>query len=73
VELAEGSRVHDLVRALGAPAQLVYALLVDDSPVGLDHALEDGAVVTLMPPFAGGAGSSMHGGSDVAGTRAKVH
>ena len=55
IELAEGSRVADVVDALGAPEHLVYALLVDGEKAGLGHAVDDGAVITLMPPFAGGS------------------
>jgi molybdopterin converting factor small subunit len=56
VELAEGARIADLVRSLGAPVGLVHALLVDGRSAGMEHALSDGAEVTLMPPFTGGAG-----------------
>ena len=55
VELAEGATVGDLVDALGAPRQLVHALLVDEVRGALDNPLREGAAVTLMPPFGGGA------------------
>jgi molybdopterin converting factor small subunit len=54
VEVAAGSRVGDLVDALGAPRRLVFALLIDGRQATLEDALHDGAEVTLMPPFAGG-------------------
>ena len=53
VELS-GTTVADLVDALGAPRRLVHAILVDGARARLDAKLEDGARVTLMPPFAGG-------------------
>ena len=49
VEVDPGSRVADLVDALGAPRRLVFALLIDGR-----QAAHEGAEVTLMPPFAGG-------------------
>jgi molybdopterin converting factor small subunit len=55
VELPEGSSVGDLIDALGAPRQLVFSVLVDGTQAPHDAALADGAEVTLMPPFAGGA------------------
>jgi molybdopterin converting factor small subunit len=55
VEVAEGARVGDLIAALGAPVTLVHAVLVDGSHEGAERVLHDGAEVTLMPPFTGGA------------------
>ena len=55
VQVAEGARVGDVIAVLGAPAALVHAVLVDGSHEGADRVLEDGAEVTLMPPFTGGA------------------
>jgi molybdopterin converting factor small subunit len=54
VEIGETSTVGELVDALGAPRRLVHALLLDGEQASLDRRLHDGAVVTLMPPFAGG-------------------
>ncbi|HEX2235291.1 MAG TPA: MoaD/ThiS family protein [Actinomycetota bacterium] len=54
VELDEGADVGDVVDALGAPRRLVFALLVDGRQARLDTSLQDGAEVTLMPPFTGG-------------------
>ena len=54
MELAPGGTVRTLVGALGAPERLIHSVLVDGARVGLDHELNDGAEVTLMPPFAGG-------------------
>jgi molybdopterin converting factor small subunit len=61
VGVTEGASVGDVVDALGAPRALVFSLLVDGVQADLDHVLHDGAEVTLMPPFAGGA-SAAHGG-----------
>lgn len=54
IEIDETSTVGELVDALEAPRRLVHALLVDGRQATLDRRLHDGAVVTLMPPFAGG-------------------
>lgn len=54
LEIDESGTVGDLVDALGAPRRLVHALLVDGRQSTLDRRLQEGAVVTLMPPFAGG-------------------
>jgi molybdopterin converting factor small subunit len=55
VDLETGASVSDVVRFLGAPQGLVYALLIDGERAALDTELRDGAEVTLMPPFTGGA------------------
>ena len=54
VELAEAAKVGDLVDHLGAPHRLIFSLLVDGTRTGLGAVLQDGAEVTLMPPFSGG-------------------
>lgn len=54
VQLAPGGTVRSVVGALGAPERLIHSALVDGLRADLDHVLEDGAEVTLMPPFAGG-------------------
>jgi molybdopterin converting factor small subunit len=54
VRLAPGDTVRSVVGALGAPERLIHSVLVDGLRADLDQALEDGAEVTLMPPFAGG-------------------
>ena len=59
VELPVGGSVADLIDALGAPRRLVFSVLVDGAQAGIDEPLHDGAEVTLMPPFAGGAARSL--------------
>ena len=54
LELADGATVGDAIAALGAPAGLVFACLVDGEQATADIRLEEGAEVTLMPPFTGG-------------------
>jgi molybdopterin converting factor small subunit len=54
IDVDVGSRVGDLVDALGAPRRLVFALLIDGRQATLEDSLHEGAEVTLMPPFAGG-------------------
>jgi molybdopterin synthase sulfur carrier subunit len=56
VEVPEMASVGEVVDALGAPRSLVFSLLVDGVQADLSRVLHDGAEVTLMPPFAGGAG-----------------
>jgi molybdopterin converting factor small subunit len=63
MEVAEGARVGDLVDALGAARHLVFAVLVDGSQASLEETLSDGAEVTLMPPFTGGASVVNDGGA----------
>jgi len=55
LELPDGATVGDAVDILGAPRRLVFCALVDGERTALDEALADGAEVTLMPPFTGGA------------------
>lgn len=55
LEVPAESSVGDVVDALGAPRTLVFSLLVDGVQADLERVLHDGAEVTLMPPFAGGA------------------
>lgn len=55
IELVQGGTVRSLVGALGAPEGLIHSVLVDGLRTDLDRGLTDGAEVTLMPPFAGGA------------------
>jgi molybdopterin converting factor small subunit len=56
VDVPSGASVGDVVDTLGAPRALVFSVLVDGVHADLDHVLHDGAEITLMPPFAGGAG-----------------
>jgi sulfur carrier protein ThiS len=49
-----GTTVGDVVDAMGAPRNLVYAVLVDGVQASVEARVEDGSRVTLMPPFAGG-------------------
>ena len=51
----DGATVRDVVGALGAPAHLVFAVLVDGERADFDRPLDPNVEVTLMPPFAGGA------------------
>ncbi|CAN5549861.1 hypothetical protein BH20ACT21_BH20ACT21_14430 [soil metagenome] len=56
VEVQEGASVADVVESMGAPRALVFAVLVDGRQAPIDQPLQEGAEVTLMPPFAGGEG-----------------
>ena len=54
-EIDAGGTVRNVAGALGAPEHLIHSALVDGLRADLDQTLEDGAEVTLMPPFAGGS------------------
>ena len=55
IEVTPGGTVRSMVGALGAPEGLLHSALVDGLRADLDQTLDDGAEVTLMPPFAGGS------------------
>ncbi|MEA2451718.1 MAG: Mut7-C ubiquitin [Actinomycetota bacterium] len=55
LDLAPGGTVRDAVGALGAPERSIHSVLVEGLRTDLDQVLEEGAEVTLMPPFAGGS------------------
>jgi sulfur carrier protein ThiS len=55
VEVSEVATVADAVDALGAPPRLVFAVLIDGVQASLEDVVHEGAEITLMPPFAGGA------------------
>ena len=55
IEIEPGGTVRSVVGALGAPERLVHSVLLDGRRTDLDTVVEDGAEVTLMPPFAGGS------------------
>jgi sulfur-carrier protein len=58
IEVPPRASVGQVVDALGAPRALVFSLLVNGVHADLDAVVEEGAEVTLMPPFAGGAGAA---------------
>lgn len=61
-EMVEAGAVGELLAAVAARHEMdrvlsVCSLLVDGAPVrrdAVDHQLPDGAVVDILPPFAGG-------------------
>lgn len=55
VEMEAGSRVRDLVAALGIPAGEVGSSYLEGRGALLDACLRDGCKVELFPPIAGGA------------------
>ena len=55
LDISPGSTVAHVVDALGAPRAAVFAVLIDGEQAKLDDELSEGAEVTLMPPFTGGA------------------
>lgn len=55
LDIADGSSVGDLATALGIPAGLSRIVLVNDRDADEDRRLDEGDVVTLFPPLAGGA------------------
>ncbi|MDQ5874468.1 MAG: MoaD/ThiS family protein [Actinomycetota bacterium] len=56
IDVADKASVSDVIESLGAPPALVFAVLVDGRQAPIDQRLQEGAEVTLMPPFAGGEG-----------------
>jgi len=52
--LAEGSRVSDLLTALGISTDDVGILMVNRVDGRFDQMIQDGDVVTLIPPMGGG-------------------
>jgi len=54
VRLAEGSRISDLLTALGISTDDVGILMVNQSDGRFDRLLRNGDVVTLIPPIGGG-------------------
>jgi molybdopterin converting factor small subunit len=54
VKLEDGSRVTDLLSALGISADDVGILIVNRNDAGFDHPLQDKDVVTIIPPMGGG-------------------
>jgi molybdopterin converting factor small subunit len=54
LNVADGSTVGDVARALGIPAELSRIALVNDHDATDDRPLAAGDVVTLFPPLAGG-------------------
>ena len=55
LQVGTGSTIATILEALGAPTRLAHWILLDGSRVELDSPLFEGAEVTLMPPFTGGA------------------
>jgi molybdopterin converting factor small subunit len=55
IEISDDASLGDLVDTMGAPRRLVHSALVDGERTELSRPLHEGAEVTLMPPFAGGA------------------
>jgi sulfur carrier protein len=54
VRLATGSRVSDLLDALGISTDDVGILMVNRADGRFDQLLQNGDVVTLIPPIGGG-------------------
>ena len=55
VEVAEGAQVSDVAEALEIPSRLLYVVLVDGDKAAAGTVVPEGAEVTLMPAFSGGA------------------
>ena len=54
VQLAEGSRVSDLLTALGISTDDVGILMINRVDGRFDQLIQNGDVVTLIPPIGGG-------------------
>ena len=56
MDLAPDTRIQDLIERLGIPPQLAQLVMVDGRhEPDKSHTLEDGAVVSIFPPVAGGS------------------
>ena len=55
LELGDRSAVSDVAEALGIPIRHLHAVLVDGDKARASTPVSDGAEVTLMPAFSGGA------------------
>jgi sulfur carrier protein ThiS len=54
VRLAEGSRVYDLLTAIGISTDDVGILMVNREDGRFDQLIHNGDIVTLIPPIGGG-------------------
>ena len=58
LELAEGASIEQVIEPFGLPAKMVHLVLVNGTYVApaqrLSHVLEDGDVLAIWPPIAGG-------------------
>ncbi len=52
--LAEGSRVADLLKAIGLPDHEVWMVSVNEVLAEADQGLDDGDLVNIFSPVAGG-------------------
>ena len=53
-EAAEGSTVGELLDSFGVPREKPRIILVNARHTQLDHILQDGDVLAVFPPVAGG-------------------
>lgn len=54
LELADGSTLGDVLRALAIPPGLPYLAVVNGREAPPDHVVGPGDVVTIFPPLVGG-------------------
>jgi len=54
VELADGSDAGELIRQLGIRLEDVGVLSINDQQATLDQKLEDGDIISIIPPIGGG-------------------
>ncbi len=54
VELTDGSDAGDLVRQLGLRLEEVGVLSINDRQATLDKKLEEGDIISIIPPIGGG-------------------
>jgi len=54
LELPEGATVDTLVRRLGIPDDMAQVIIVNNENSDFDRALQEGDMVILIPPLAGG-------------------
>ncbi len=54
VELTDGSDAGDLIRQLGLRLEQVGVLSINDRQATLDKKLEEGDIISIIPPIGGG-------------------
>jgi molybdopterin converting factor small subunit len=54
MDLARGSRAHDVLNLLHVDEELEAALALNDALVGEDAVLSDGDILSIIPAVAGG-------------------
>jgi sulfur-carrier protein len=63
LDVAEGTRVGDIIGSLDLPGDLECVRVVNGRDAPFEHLLADGDIVSLFPPLAGGSQAAEKGPS----------